>query len=155
VLPFSNQEFDSVITNQVFEHVFNPDKFLSEINRVLKVGGLLLISVPFVWDEHEQPNDYARYSSFGLKFALEKSFFVVIESRKSVTNLGVIFQLLNSYIYNKTLTSNKYINLLSTLCLMAPVNILGSLMAKLLPNNNDLYLDNIVLAKKVPPPSTQ
>ncbi len=49
--PFQGAEFDSVVTSQVFEHVFNPDQFLSEIYRVLKPGGMLLLTVPFVWDE--------------------------------------------------------------------------------------------------------
>ena len=70
IFPFPDQHFDSVLTNQVFEHVFNPTEFLSEINRVLKPNGYLLLTVPFVWDEHEQPFDYGRYSSFGISTCL-------------------------------------------------------------------------------------
>ena len=40
-------------------------------------------------------------------------------------------------------------NLISMLILMAPINIIGLFVSKVFPNNNDLYLDNIVLAKKV------
>ena len=69
-IPFEDKSFDSILSNQVFEHVFNPNQFLKEINRVTKMGGRFLITVPFVWDEHEQPHDYARYSSFGLKYTL-------------------------------------------------------------------------------------
>lgn len=107
------------------------------------------MTVPFVWDEHEQPYDYARYSSFGLKYILSENGFEIIEHRKSNNGVEVIFQLINDYIFKVTLTRNKYINLLTTLFLMAPVNILGFVLAKILPKNNDLYLDNIVLAKKV------
>ena len=64
--PFPDASFDSLLCNQVLEHVFNPDEFVQEMNRVLKPDGKLLLTVPFVWDEHEQPYDYARYSSFGL-----------------------------------------------------------------------------------------
>lgn len=59
VIPYADASFDNVITNQVLEHVFEPDEFLSEIHRVLKPGGGILVTVPFVWDEHEQPFDYA------------------------------------------------------------------------------------------------
>jgi len=114
-----------------------------------KIIGLFLITVPFVWDEHEQPYDYARYSSFGLKHILSENGFEVIEHRKSNNGLEVIFQLINDYIYKVTLTNNKYVNLISMLCLMAPVNIIGLFISKLLPNNDDLYLDNIALSKKV------
>lgn len=147
--PFRDGEFDSLVLNQVFEHVFTPDSFLSEVNRVLKLDGVLLMTVPFVWDEHEQPHDFARYSSFGLGSLLERHGLEVIEQRKSVNDIRVVFQLLNGYLYKKTASGNKYINMLLMLVLMAPWNIVGELLAKVLPENGDLYLDNIVLAKKV------
>ena len=149
IIPFEDKFFDSILSNQVFEHVFNPNEFLREINRVTKIDGLFLITVPFVWDEHEQPYDYSRYSSFGLKHILSKHGFEIIEQRKSNNGLEVIFQLINDYIFKTTLSRNKYINLISMLILMAPINIIGLFVSKVFPNNNDLYLDNIVLAKKV------
>lgn len=147
--PFPDQGFDCVVTNQVFEHVFNPASFLKEIYRVLKPDGMLLLTAPFVWDEHEQPNDFARYSSFGLNSLLKNHGFAVIEQRKSVKDIRVVFQLLNDYIYKKTVTGNSYLNLLITFFCMAPFNILGELLSRLLPGNDDLYLDNVILAKKV------
>ena len=145
--PFSDGEFDAVLTSEVLEHVFNPDEFLSEINRVLRDGGVLLLTVPFVWDEHEQPFDYARYSSFGLRHLLESHGFEIIEHRKTMDDIRVIFQLVNAYIYKKTVTGSWRMNLLLTVILMAPFNVLGELFAKILPNNSDLYLDNIILAR--------
>jgi len=145
--PFNEAEFDSVVSNQVLEHIFNPDEFLSEINRVLKTNGKLLLTVPFVWDEHEQPYDYARYSSFGLKGLLEKNGFEILDLRKSVNDYSVLVQLFNAYIYKIT-RQNIFIKNLALILVIAPVTILGVLISKLLPKNNDLYLDNIVLAKK-------
>ncbi|MDD3465758.1 MAG: class I SAM-dependent methyltransferase [Campylobacterales bacterium] len=147
--PFENNSFDCVLSNEVFEHVFNPVEFLSEINRVLKKEGLLLISVPFVWDEHEQPHDYARYSSFGLKYNLEKAGFEILEARKTINSVAVIFQLLNAYIYKITVTKNGFVNIIIAGLLMSPFNIIGVVLSKVLPKNNDLYLDNVVLAKKI------
>ncbi len=149
IIPFENNTFDSILSNQVFEHVFNPNDFLKEVNRVTKMGGVFLMTVPFVWDEHEQPYDYARYSSFGLRHILSENGFEVIEQRKSNNGLEVIFQLLNDYIFKKTVTKSGYLNLLFMLLLMAPVNVTGLIFSKILPRNDDLYLDNIVLAKKV------
>ncbi|MBA4416986.1 MAG: methylase [Syntrophus sp. (in: bacteria)] len=146
--PFEDNEFDSVVVNAVLEHVFNPKEFLAEINRVLKPGGALLATAPFVWDEHEQPYDYARYSSFGLKHLIESHGFTVVEQRKSIHDIRVIFQLLNAYTYKKTVTNNWYINLVTTMVLIAPVTLLGILLNYFLPGNSDLYLDNCVLAQK-------
>ena len=145
--PFGNAEFDSIVTNQVLEHVFNPDEFLSEINRVLKMNGKLLLTVPFVWDEHEQPYDYARYSSFGLKSLLEKHGFEIISHQKSVNDFGVIIQLLNAYFYKIT-CKIPLLRKVTTLTLCALINVIGIITALLLPKNEDLYLDNVILAKK-------
>lgn len=90
-LPVKDNEFDSLVVSQVLEHVFSPDEFLDEIRRVLKPNGKLLLTVPFVWDEHEEPYDYARYSSFGLKFLLEKHNLKVLHQIKSLNNFRFFF----------------------------------------------------------------
>jgi Methylase involved in ubiquinone/menaquinone biosynthesis len=146
--PFGNKEFDSVVSNQVFEHVFNPLNFLKEINRVLKINGKILLTVPFVWDEHEQPYDFARYSSFGLKSVLQNNGFEVISNKKSINDFRVLVQLLNGYLYKKSV-HNFFLKQFLTLFVMFPINLIGILIAKLLPKNDDLYLDNIILARKV------
>ena len=146
--PFGNSEFDSIVTNQVLEHVFNPDEFLSEINRVLKTDGKLLLTVPFVWDEHEQPYDYARYSSFGLKYILEKQGFEIIKHHKSVNDFGVVIQLMNAYLY-KMMHRYTIIRQITKFTMCAVINILGIIISLVLPKNDDLYLDNIILARKL------
>lgn len=147
IFPFKNEEFDSIVSFQVFEHVFNPYEFLAELNRVLKMEGNLLLAVPFVWDEHEQPYDYARYSSFGMKHVLRQYGFEIIELKKSVNNFSVIFQLINAYIY-KIMSGNILTKLMSRFFTF-PFTLLGLLFSLVLPKNDDLYLDNIILAKKV------
>lgn len=149
IMPFKNEEFDCIFLSQVFEHVFNPYDFLKEINRITKKEGFLLLTVPFIWDEHEIPYDYARYTYFGLKYLLESYGFQLIYFKKSVNGIGAICQLLSGYIYKKTLTSHRFLNLLLTIILISPINIIGILLSKILPKSEDLYLDNIVLARKV------
>jgi SAM-dependent methyltransferase len=146
--PFPAGEFDAVMCSQVLEHVFTPGEFLAEVHRVLRDGGKLLLTVPFVWDEHEQPYDFARYSSFGIKYLLEKHGFDIMEHQKTLADVRVLFQLTNAYIYKRLAGANAYWNLLATLVCMAPVNLLGALVYKILPRNDDLYLDNVVLAQK-------
>jgi SAM-dependent methyltransferase len=150
-IPFDAASFDSAITSQVLEHVFTPDAFLQEIHRILKPNGTLLLTVPFVWDEHEQPYDYARYSSFGLKYLLEKNGFEVVTHIKSLNDTRVIFQLINGYIFKKTiaLRHNPKVNLIVSFFLNAWINVLGLIFGFILPKNNDLYLDNVVVARKL------
>lgn len=147
-IPFADKEFDSVFSSQVLEHVFNSQQFLSEINRVMKPKAKLLLTVPFIWDEHEQPFDYGRYSSFGLKDLLEKNGFKIINHLKSLNNIAVVFQIFNVYIY-KISVKRKIIRQILTLFVMAPANVIAIIFSKILPKNDDLFLDNVVLAEKV------
>lgn len=146
--PFSDCEFDSAICSQVLEHVFNPEEFLDEINRVLKAGAPLLLTLPFVWDEHEQPHDFARYSSFGLRALLERHGFEILRHEKTLPDLRVIFQLINAYLFKRLFGRNPYFNMIICALFMSPFTMLGSLLACVTPGNPDLFLDNVVLARK-------
>lgn len=148
-LPFKDEVFDSVFSSEVFEHIFNLEDVLYELKRVLKKDGLALFTVPFVWDEHEVPYDFGRYSSFGIKYLLEKNGFQIINLEKSTKFLETVFQLWNLYLYYKLYTKNKYLNILINILFIAPFTILGILISGVLPNNKSLYHNNIVLAKRV------
>jgi SAM-dependent methyltransferase len=147
--PYQDCSFDAALCNQVLEHVFNPDEFLCEINRVLKVGGKLLLTVPFVWDEHEQPYDYARYSSYGLKALLIKNGFKITHHKKLGADATILFQLLNAYLFKVIQSWPLVLRLLFISTVMAAINILGIILGKFLPSNPDLFLDQVVLAERV------
>jgi SAM-dependent methyltransferase len=143
-LPFEDESFDLVLCNQVLEHVFNPKTFLNELNRVLALGGRIILTVPFVWDEHEQPNDFGRYTSFGLTHLMKENGFEVTYLKKLNPGLRGIFQLLSGIVF-KSVPYNAHFFLLP---LTAFINILG-ILSKMLPlKNNDFYLDNFLVAKK-------
>jgi SAM-dependent methyltransferase len=65
-LPFTDNLFDTIICIDVIEHVPNPQQMIQELVRVLKPGGILILSTPFFFYLHESPNDYTRFSKFGL-----------------------------------------------------------------------------------------
>jgi hypothetical protein len=65
-----------------------------------------------------------------------------------MNNIRVIFQMMNAYTYKKTIKCDFYLNTIITLILMTPFNILGEILGWILPGNDDLYLDNVVLARK-------
>jgi SAM-dependent methyltransferase len=147
-LPFAEGSFDAVLCSQVLEHVFKPEEFLSEIHRVLRPGGVLLLATPFAWDEHEQPYDFARYSSFGLRDLIERAGFQVEAQRKTCADFRAIVQLASGALYKITRSRHRWLNGLAQVALIAPVNAMGGLIALALPRNPDFYLDNIVLARR-------
>lgn len=146
--PFKNEEFDSVLATQVFEHIFEPGDFSKEINRVLKTNGTLLLTVPFVWDEHEQPFDYGRYTSFGIKSILEKCGFEVLEQRKNLNDIRIVFQMINAYFYKVFSVRKNTVKMALFAPLFAFFNILGLIFNLFFPKNDDLFLDNIIIARK-------
>lgn len=84
-LPFRDVCADTVTLFQVLEHIAEPQQLLVEINQILKPGGHLIITVPFMWHVHEAPHDYYRYTRYGLLHLLEKSGFKKI---KIIENTG-------------------------------------------------------------------
>ena len=145
--PFESNSFDSLVFFEVLEHVFNLDNFMNEISRVVKQDGYCLVTVPFIWGEHEQPYDFARYSSFGMKQIFEKHKFEIIEHKKYLTDFRLIFLLINSYLYT---IFKKYLPGLLAWVFIIPFSILNNclgLISYILPKNNDLYFGNIYVLK--------
>lgn len=58
-LPFKNQSFDVVLCTEVLEHIPSPHTALLEFSRILKPGGLLIITAPFVSFTHYAPHHYS------------------------------------------------------------------------------------------------
>jgi SAM-dependent methyltransferase len=78
-LPFPDEYADTVVSFQVMEHLPEPGLFLKESRRILKRGGEIFLTAPFMWHVHEAPHDYFRFTRYGLKYLLEKTGFMDIK----------------------------------------------------------------------------
>jgi SAM-dependent methyltransferase len=76
-LPFSDASFDRVISTVVLEHVAEPGRAIREFRRVLTPGGSVHLVVPYLWEEHQRPHDYFRFTSNGIRYLLEGEGFRV------------------------------------------------------------------------------
>jgi SAM-dependent methyltransferase len=148
-IPFPDAHFDSIFSSEVFEHVFNLDEVLAELSRVLKKDGLLLITLPFVWIEHEKPNDFARYTTFAVKEILKKHGFEITVHERSSSYIEVIAQLRSAYLYKSLIPRNKVLKAILVPLLIFPSNLIGKICSAISPRNDDLYLNHIVVARKV------
>lgn len=72
-LPFKSGLFDTVLCTELIEHLRHPADAMSEMSRVLKPGGHLILSAPFVHEVHEQPFDFFRYTPLGLLALAEEA----------------------------------------------------------------------------------
>jgi SAM-dependent methyltransferase len=62
--------YDTVMTFEVLEHLPHPQRAVAEMARALKPGGVLLLTVPHLSRLHEEPHDYFRYTSYGIRTLL-------------------------------------------------------------------------------------
>jgi SAM-dependent methyltransferase len=91
--PIPADHFSAVLCFEVLEHSFVPEHLLSECYRVLRPGGTLLLTMPFLWPEHEQPWDSQRFTHFGLHQRLETAGFRVDTMLKLNPGLPALLQL--------------------------------------------------------------
>lgn len=66
--------FDIIVCTEVLEHTLNPFLAIKEIHRLLKRGGVLLMSTPFDFRIHGPLPDCWRFTEHGIKALLKKDF---------------------------------------------------------------------------------
>lgn len=92
--PFASNSFDTVISTQVLEHVRQPWIMVNQIARILKPGGICIMTAPFLVPYHADPHDYFRYTKQGLASLFENEGFEIVESEsygKTFTVLAEMF----------------------------------------------------------------
>jgi SAM-dependent methyltransferase len=72
-IPLQSASVDYVLCMTVLEHTRDPRRVLLEFARVLKPGGVLVMIVPLLWEEHQIPHDYFRFTRYGIRQLLEQS----------------------------------------------------------------------------------
>ena len=101
-LPFRDGAFDLALCLEVLEHLPEPQRALAELGRVLRSGGRLYFSVPMSWHQHQKPHDYFRYTSFGLRYLLDRAGFDVEELQPTggyFWFLSIQFQMLSLWVF--------------------------------------------------------
>jgi len=95
-----DESFDIILCFSVLEHTKHPMRIIDNIHRILKKGGRVLVSVPFIMSLHDTPNDYWRFTRYGL-LELFKDF-ELIEIKDSMNSLETI-----GYLYHRLFLQTK------------------------------------------------
>lgn len=74
-IPMADSAVDCALLTEVLEHCPQPERLLSEVQRVLRPGGFLFFTVPFLWPLHDIPHDEYRYTPFALNRHLRAAGF--------------------------------------------------------------------------------
>lgn len=147
--PFDDNYFDCILCTQVLEHIQNLDHTIMEIDRVLKPGGFIIITVPFIYNEHGK--DYHRFSTNGIT-ALFNNYRVIKLDKQGGIGSTVGTLVLN---WCDSFTNfNKFTRIIKVVllplwiptCLF--VNILGLLFDKIDPTRN--FYGNVVFVGEKP-----
>jgi len=72
-IPLQDESVNGVWIQAVLEHVLDPWRVVSEINRVLKIGGIVYAETPFMQQVHEEAYDFTRFTHSGHRW-LFRSF---------------------------------------------------------------------------------
>lgn len=100
-VPFKSKTFDSIICAELLEHVPDPRLVLQEVYRILKPGGVLLITVPFLYHIHADPYDYGRYTNHYWRENLMRMGFQNIQIEKQGLFWSVIIDMLRVYVIHR------------------------------------------------------
>ncbi len=77
VLPFGEASFDSVLLDNVLEHIALPTPLLAEILRVMRPQGVVVIGVPGIRGQTSDPDHKVFYDEAALSLTAEKNGFGV------------------------------------------------------------------------------
>ena len=81
-VPASDNSFDMVLSTQVLEHVPEPANYVAECFRLLKRGGILLLTTHGLFEDHGCPYDFQRWTADGLRLLLERAGFQIKGAKK-------------------------------------------------------------------------
>jgi ubiquinone/menaquinone biosynthesis C-methylase UbiE len=85
--------FDTVIAIEVLEHLYEPQKAINEIYRILKKGGICIASTRFIFRYHKDPKDYYRFTWDSLKHLF--SFFNEVKVFHHGNKIQVMWEMVN------------------------------------------------------------
>ena len=84
---------DTIIATEVLEHLYNPQQAIQEMHRLLKPGGVCLLSTRFIYEYHADPHDYFRFTEDSLAHLFRA--FSHVEIHPHGNRFQAIWQLLS------------------------------------------------------------
>lgn len=148
-----NEQYETVFSSQVLEHVQDHLKMLQEANRVLKKGGTIILSAPMCWEHHEVPYDYFRFTKYGMQYIFEKAGFSVIEIKSNGGKWAFLGQMTQNIILSSTQNKKNILRKIFRVFHLAFVkliiNAFYSLLERIDRDEEFITINFVVVAKKI------
>ena len=101
-LPLKENFFDTIVCLQVIEHTPTPEIVIKNMADCLKDKGIFILSAPHISYLHGEPEDYYRYTKYGLSYMLEKHGLKVLEIDTAGSIFGFLFTPISDFILSYT-----------------------------------------------------
>jgi SAM-dependent methyltransferase len=149
--PVADLSCDTILCTQVLEHVTDQTLLIDEIKRTLNPGGILILSVPFIYNEHGMPWDFRRFTIGGLTNLLDPDFEIIYQGRSCKAGTTVATLFLNWIDESMTVCSwlryMKPLILPFWMLLSLVINVIGRGI-DLLDRTNSFYLDCVYVGRR-------
>lgn len=132
-IPESDQSFDAIMCIEVFEHLPDPISAIKEFKRLLKPGGLLVLTAPFCSLTHFAP--YHFYTGFNRYFYekhLVENGFEIME----ISTNGNFFEYLSQELKRVPICAEKYSNIKPSLYYKLIIFLSTIMLSKLSRNDS-------------------
>ena len=90
IWPLPDQHYDMLLSTQVIEHADSLEFALAQMSRVLKTGGTIILSFPFLYNVHGAPHDYRRFTHHGAAKLLPGYQILHLETQGGIGSTLVI-----------------------------------------------------------------
>lgn len=147
-IPVKKDSFDVCMMLEVLEYLERPQTTFLEIKRILKRGGVLVMTSPFLYPLHDVPYDRNRFTEWQIKHFLEENELKIRKIKENGNFLAFWMQALDVFLLKTImdiLKSKKRITsllFLLILVIFSPFVIIGTNIIYLLTKNVNLGLAN-------------
>ena len=129
-IPVEDKSFDIVLCTEVIEHIVDPVKVFSELNRILKNDGILIITAPFNSLTHYAPFHYSTgFSRYFYEFHLPLNGFQILLLEPNGNYFEYLAQELRRIKSISQKYSNQEISILGKIFIKAVLNLLKKSLA--------------------------
>ena len=152
-LPFKNNSFDTILCSEVLEHIDATDTAINEFYRVIKNGGNIIVTSPFIYPLHGGGEDFFRFTKKGLIAILERHNFKVLGSKAICGPAKTIAVLFNISFYEELFLYNRFLYFLGILIrpllwlIVFLINVTAGIFEIVIKADQSIYFNSLIVAE--------
>jgi SAM-dependent methyltransferase len=143
------ESFDTLLSTQVMEHIYDTKKYIAECFRLLKNGGTGIFTIPQTWQCHAEPYDFYRFTKHSLERLFLEQGFKILELRPLEGAYAAIIQtkIVSVYFRKRKHIISKLLREFFRFVILPVLNLKALLLDKMFWNDK-LCLNYILVVRK-------